>query len=90
MQPSKAVWVTVEISNGKQIFYVSDEEPGTHDVTTRTIGIDPAPFSTYVELCTYLRTKGIDPPPEEYFAINAREIDYRRTEWTRRVPALTA
>jgi hypothetical protein len=86
MPPTKVVWVTVDISDGKRTFYVSQDEPGSptyRDASTQPIGLDPHPFSTYSDLCRYIRSFGIDPPAEEHFEPNAREIDYKRTEWTR-------
>ena len=92
MQPAKVVWVLVDTSDGKRTFYVSNQEPGSStygDVSKQAIGIDPHPFSTYSDLCTYIRSFGIDPPTEEYFAPNDKELNYKRTEWTRRVPAVS-
>lgn len=92
MQPTKVVWVTVDTSDGKRTFDVSDQESGSStygNVSKQPIGLVHS-FPTYSDLCTYIRSFGIDPPTEEYFEPNAREIDYKRTEWTRRVPAVSS
>ena len=97
MPASRVLWVTVETSNGKRTYYVSQNEPGSPtahsgasaygDVSTQPIAIDLHLFSTYSDLCTYIRSFGIDPPAETYFEPNDKDIDYERTEWIRRVPA---
>lgn len=94
MKLAKVVWVTVDESSDKRTFYVSDQEPGSTgyiDISNQQIphGDSPA-LSTYQDLCRHLESIGIDPPAEEYFEPNAREAEYKRTQWTRRVPAVNS